>query len=148
MRNIMEISDISIGRPSLNSGNYEKPTDTSVLGKEKINSLKNSIEEIEFLIKERESLSKSLSDETEKIKTSIENFLLKNVATDSEDFKERNGLRQKQIEVSELQLNERITCWKDVALLKKELRECQKELSEKQERMDMFGNILGNGGSN
>ncbi len=144
----MEISDISIGRPSLNSGNYEKPTDTSVLGKEKINSLKNSIEEIEFLIKERESLSKSLSDETEKIKTSIENFLLKNVATDSEDFKERNGLRQKQIEVSELQLNERITCWKDVALLKKELRECQKELSEKQERMDMFGNILGNGGSN
>ncbi len=131
----MELHEISTEKP------FEKDSLQNV-GKEKINSLKNSVNEIEYLINQRESLSKSLSDEVEKIKMDIENFLLKNVAVDSEDFKERSGLRQKQIEVSELQLNERVTCWKDVALLKKELRECQKELSEKQERLNMFDEIL------
>jgi len=145
----MDIKDISSGKPFLQSGNYEKPINDSVqIGQEKINSLRNSVAEIEYLIEQRESLSKNLSDEVEKIKTSIENFLLKNVAVDSEDFKERSGLRQKQIEIAELQLNERVTCWKDVALLKKELRECKKELSEKEERMKMFGDILREGGMN
>ena len=143
----MEITDISLGKPEFNSGNFGKPAFDSVeIGKEKVNSLKNSIKEIEFLIEQREELSKNLSNEVEKIKTDIENFLLKNKPVDAEDFKERNGLRQKQIEVSELQLNEKVTCWKDVALLKKELREAQKELSEKEERMKMFGDILKDGG--
>jgi len=140
----MELKDISPEKPCYKLGNSEKPLDESFsnIGKEKINSLKNSVNEIEFLIEQRESLSQNLSDEVEKIRTSIENFLLKNIAVDSEDFKERSGLRQKQIEISELQLNERVTCWKDIALLKKELRECKKELSEKEERLTMFGKIL------
>ncbi len=143
----MVLQDISTGKPSFECGNSGKPSgfendSLQNVGKEKISSLKNSVTEIEYLIGQREALSKSLSDEVEKIKMDIENFLLKNVAVDSEDFKERSGLRQKQIEVSELQLNERVTCWKDVALLKKELRECKKELSEKEERMNMFGKIL------
>ncbi|MEN7982645.1 MAG: hypothetical protein ABFQ65_04310, partial [Nanoarchaeota archaeon] len=133
------LQDISTGKPSFEYGNSEKPNSfgndsLQNVGREKISSLRNSITEIESLIEQRENLSKSLSEEVEKIKTDIENFLLKNIAVDSEDFKERNGLRQKQIEVSELQLNERVTCWKDVAMLKKELRECKKELSEKEER--------------
>lgn len=132
----MEITDISVGKPDKVSID---------IGKEKINSLRSSIKELEEMIAQREVLSKNLSGEVDKIKTDIENFLLKNKPVDSEDFKERNGLRQKQIEVSELQLNERITCWKDVALLKKELRECKKELSEKEERMKMFGDILEGG---
>lgn len=143
----MILEDISPEKPIYELGNPEKPIgfeDKSLqnIGKEKISSLKNSVNEIEYLINQRESLSKSLSDEVEKIKTNIENFLLKNVAVDADDFRERGGLRQKQIDVSELQLNERVTCWKDVALLKKELRECQKELSEKQERLNMFDEIL------
>lgn len=141
----MILQDISLGKPLSQLGNPEKPIEESSLqnvGKEKLTSLKNSINEIDYLITQREDLSKSLSNEVEKIKMGIDNFLLKNVAVDSEDFKERSGLRQKQIDVSELQLNERVTCWKDVAMLKKELRECQKELSEKQERLNMFDEIL------
>ena len=139
----MEIRDISGEKPSFGSGNFGKPVDSIRVGREKINSLKSSISEIEFLIEQREGLSKVFSEEIEKIKTNIENFLLKNVAVDSEDFKERSGLRQKQIEVSELELNERVNCWRDVALLKKELREFKKELIEKEERVSMFDEILG-----
>jgi len=112
------------------------------IGIEKINSLKNAIQEIEFLIKEREGLSGNFSNEIEKIKSEIETFLLNNAAEDAEGFKERNGLRQKQVEISELQLNEKINCWRDVALLKKELRERQRELSEKQERVAMLEQML------
>lgn len=143
----MNTIDISPEKPFSEFGNSGKPIEENSLqnvGKEKLTSLKNSISEIEYLIGQREDLSKSLSDEVDKIKMGIDNFLLKNVAVDSEDFKERSGLRQKQVDVSELQLNERVTCWKDVAMLKKELRECQKELSEKQERLDMFDEILDN----
>ncbi|MCW8966224.1 MAG: hypothetical protein OQK82_06020 [Candidatus Pacearchaeota archaeon] len=138
----MDLNNISFGKPVLDSGNTGKPDSLVEIGREKISSLKSAIVEIETLIFEREALSRIFSDEIEKIKTSIENFLLKNVAVDSEDFKERNGLRQKQIEVSELALNERVNCWRDVALLKKELREYKKELSEKEERMKMFNDIL------
>lgn len=143
MRNTMEIRDISGEKSSFDSVNFGKPVESIGVGREKINSLKSSISEIEFLIEQREALSKIFSEEIEKIKTNIENFLLKNVAVDSEDFKERSGLRQKQIEVSELELNERVNCWRDVALLKKELREFKKELIEKEERLNMFEEILG-----
>ncbi|MFH1585837.1 MAG: hypothetical protein ABIB79_03655 [archaeon] len=145
----MEIKDIiSGGKPFLQ---LEKPEKALVIsgedslqnvGQEKITALKNSIEEINYLIKQREELSKKLSDEVEKIKTDIENFLLKNESQDSESFKEKNGLRKKQIEISELQLTERVNCWRDVAQLKKELRQKQGELTEKEDRMKMLDQIL------
>jgi len=112
------------------------------LGKGKIDSLQNSVEEIDFLIKQREILSKSLDDECEKIKTNIENFLLINTTEDSDGFKERAGLRKKQIEISEMQLNEKVNCWRDVSQLKRELRERQRELSEKRERLNTIDKIL------
>ncbi|HLC77991.1 MAG TPA: hypothetical protein VJH92_02610 [Candidatus Nanoarchaeia archaeon] len=142
----MELKDIS---HNLTFSTVEKPgkttnSDESIqsVGKERINSLKQLVGEIEFLILERERLSKQIVDETEKIKTEIQNFLLSSEAVDSEDFKERNGLRNKQIDISELQLNEKVNCWRDVALLKKELRERVKELNEKEERMAVFEKIL------
>ncbi|MEK6906274.1 MAG: hypothetical protein AABW81_01495 [Nanoarchaeota archaeon] len=145
----MELKDIlESGKHLYEMENPKKPSNMSErdplqkIGKEKVESLKNSIKEIEFLIKQREALSETLSRDVEKIKTEIENFLLTTTAKDSEGFKERGGLRQKQIDVSELQLNERVNCWRDVATLKKELRERQKELSEKEDRINMFDKIL------
>ncbi len=144
----MELND------AFNNGafsNLEKPEKTAntpeidsmqKVGKEKINSLKKFIQEIEDLIGEREFLSEQISKEVEKIKNEIQNFLLTTKAIDSEGFKERNGLRQKQVEISELQLNEKVNCWRDVALLKKELRERERELTEKEERMSLLDQIL------
>ena len=52
------------------------------------------------------------------------------------------GLRQKKVDMTQLQLNEKVTCWKDVALLKKELRDKEQELTEKLDRMKAISDIL------
>lgn len=115
-------------------------------GKEKIDSIKESISEINELISGREKLSKEIFNEGEKIKTEINNYLMeKRVHEDPNDIidpKEKVELRKKKIEISELQLNERVSCWKDVALLKKELRERQRELNDKMARIDAIDKIL------
>jgi len=46
------------------------------------------------------------------------------------------------MEISELQLNEKINCWKDISQLKKELREYERELQEKNERSEALARIM------
>lgn len=115
------------------------------VGKAKLDSLKETLEEIEHLIKERTNLSNSFIKEGEKMKTNINNFLMENAPKgedDSEFARERSELRKKQIDISEIQLNEKIGCWRDIALLKKELREQERELNQKESRADMLKGIL------
>ena len=115
------------------------------VGKAKVDSLKDLIIEVNEMIKERTILSRKFVKEGENMKVKIHNFLLENAPKgedDSEFARERAELRKKQIEISELQLNEKIGCWRDIALLKKELRENTKELSEKESRTDMLAKIL------
>jgi len=136
----MEFKDISLEKPRNTSDSLEN------IGKEKLDSLKEAIEEIGELILSRKKLSKRIFEEAEKEKRDIDNFLLevdaKNSVSEVEDVREKIALRQKRVELSELQLNEKVSSWKDIALLKKELREKQRELNEKQGRLDMFGKIL------
>lgn len=108
----------------------------------KIESLVQSIKEIEKMIKEREAVSKDLVGEAEKIKLKMENLLLSTKLEDSDSVKEQLAFRQKQVEISELQLNERINAWRDIAQLKKELREHEQELNEKKIRVEMLNNLL------
>jgi len=129
--------------------NHENKRNTSedfdAVGKAKLDSLKERIEEIEEMIKERNTLSKNFIKEGEDMKTNIKNFLMENAPEgedDSEFARERSELRKKQIEISELQLNEKVNCWRDIALLKKEMRESSRELNEKKSRADMLGRIL------
>lgn len=136
----MEFKDISLEKPRNTSGSLEN------IGKEKLDSLKESIEEIEELILSRKKLSKRIFEEVEKEKRALDNFILevdaKNSVSEVDDVREKISLRQKRVELSELQLNEKVSSWKDIALLKKELREKQRELNEKQGRLDLFGKIL------
>ena len=113
----------------------------SKIGKEKLDALKNTIFEINTLIDGREGLSNEIFKEGEKIKTEINNFLLETENREPEAQKEKIELRKKKIDISELQLNEKVSCWKDVAILKKELRDRERELLEKEERMKMFGEM-------
>ena len=125
------------------TGNSE---DFESMGKAKVDSLKESVEEIETLIQERQNLSENFVKEGEAMKTKIHNFLLENAPKgedDSEFARERAELRKKQIEISELQLNEHVGCWRDIALLKKELRDRVRELNEKTSRTAILGSILG-----
>ena len=109
-------------------------------GKEKIISLQNAIHEIKELINERQELSNQVIKEAEKLKLEINNYLLENQNNfipniDTRNLsQEKNDLRHKKMEIAELQLNEKINCWKDISALKKEMRIYERELSEKQER--------------
>ena len=115
------------------------------LGKEKIQALKQAISDVQELIEERQELSKEILQEGEVLKTEINNFLLENDdadLTDHDALLEKNNLRAKKMAMAELQLKEKIDCWKDIALLKKELRIYERELKEKENRFDSLSKLL------
>ncbi len=137
---------------------FEKPEITGFssensiekIGQEKIFSLKKAIAEIKKLIEERSKLSKEFIADGDAIKLEIDNFILINegairttTSGQNEGLIEKNSLRNKKVEISELQLKEKIDCWKDIALLKKELRIYEKELNEKENRINELNDILG-----
>ncbi|MBS3087406.1 hypothetical protein J4226_02315 [Candidatus Pacearchaeota archaeon] len=124
---------------------WNTSSDIDAVGKAKLDSLENNIKELESMIKERNILSQHFIKEGENMKANIKTFLIENAPEgegDSEFARERSELRKKQIDISELQLNEKVNCWRDIALLKKEFRENVKELNEKKSRSDMLGRIL------
>lgn len=139
----MEISEIPGNTYSEGFADNSSITD---FGKVKIDSLKETIVEIDDQIAERKEISKEFRREGSKMKMNIKNFLLENapVGEDDTDFaRERAELRKKQIEIDEMLLNEKVNCWKDVVLLNKDLREQQKELFERESRIDTINEILG-----
>jgi len=149
----MELKEILKNKKSLIG--LEKPeitgfSDGSMLesvGQERIDSLKKAIYEIKQLVEERKKLSFDFIKEGEDLKSEISNLIIENETTlralgQSEALVEKNSLRNKKVEISELQLNEKINCWKDIALLKKELRIYEKELSEKESRINELNDIL------
>ena len=118
------------------------------IGQARIESLKEAIVEIEELVDSREKLSVQIFNDGEAMKREITNFLAENAVQNPDDpveAQERSALRRTKIEVCELQLKEKVECWKDVALLKKEMRENDKELSEREGRIDMLNDILEGG---
>ncbi len=139
----MEISEIP---GNTYQGGFSNEDSLNTLGKVKIDSLKENINEIEDQLSERQDISSEFEKEGEKMKRDINNFLSENSPKgedDSEFARERAELRRKKIEISEMQLNEKVNCWKDVVLLKKDLREKQKELFERENRMETINQILG-----
>jgi len=152
----MELRDItSESALTFNGKDLEKPMhntlggEFSEIGKVKVDSLKETILDIKKLIVGRRNLSQDIFNSAEKLKTEINNFLIENSSLKSDDpmegrdvSKQKSDLRYKKIEVAELQMNEKVSCWKDVALLKRELREYQGQLLEKENRMEMLKGIL------
>lgn len=136
---------IGLEKPGITGFSNESTIDA--IGQERIDSLKKAIHEIKQLIEERKKLSLDFIKEGEEIKSEINNLILGNESTlralgQNEALIEKNALRNKKVEISELQLNEKINCWKDIALLKKELRIYEKELSEKESRINELNEIL------
>ena len=146
----MEMSDISLEEKPVISVETPEITsfssDLTSVGLAKINALQNSIDDINEMIEEREDLSERFLEEGEIVKTEINNFLLENENTTEFEkadlMKEKNQLRAKKIEISEIQMKEKVDAWKDIALLKKELRAQEQELSEKQERINSITKLL------
>ena len=146
----MVLQDITEGgKPLYELGDHGKAWKTQEgftgVGQAKLDSLKDSIKEIDELIDGRDELSKEIFKEGERIKMEITNFLAENVVKDPNDpieAQERSALRQKKVDMAELQLNEKVACWKDVALLKREKRELERGVNEKEGRAEMLRGML------
>ncbi len=112
---------------------------------EKTTSLKDTIACIQEMVKQRETLSKELLVDLDKIKFEVGNIITR-VATELqgvESKKEQIMLKQKQVEIEEGKVQEKLNCWRDIAELKKELREKEQELKEKESRLEMIDDIIG-----
>ena len=112
---------------------------------EKTSSLKDSIEDINRLIVQREKLSKELLSDMDKIKFEVGNIITR-VASELggvESKKEQIMLKQKQVEIEEVKVQEKLNCWRDIAALKQELREREQELKEKETRLGMIDDLIG-----
>ena len=107
---------------------------------ERISSIKQSIEEIEELIDQRKKLTDAMFADIEKIKLSISNALPSTPTPGSDVEME---LRRKLVEADEAKVQEKLNSWRDIATLKKEMRDLSKELREKESRISMLDTLLG-----
>ena len=143
--NLSEKPSVELENPVF-EGSLSNSESLENVGKQKVEALKTVIGEIKQLINEREKLSEEVINDAEKEKRAIDNFMIgveaKMEAGDIEGEREKIALRQKRVDVSELQLNERISAWQDISRLKQELREKEQELIEKESRLNMLGKIL------
>jgi len=111
----------------------------------RIDALKKSVFDVQELISKRQKLSSLIHEEGESLKSEIEKYLAENEKMQicsTDPTREKTGLRHKKIEISEMQLKEKVDCWKDIAVLKKELRELEQEIVEKEDRTKALNKIL------
>lgn len=143
---ISQTKNDELGLENLEIAGNPSTESLSELGKEKIEALKSSILEINSLIASRQRLSKQFFEDGEKIKSEINNYILENdripLADQREILSEKNDLRHKKVEIAESQLKERIDCWKDISNLKKERRIYERELQERESRLNMLNDFL------
>lgn len=112
----------------------------NTLNSEKVESGKDIVKEIILLIQQREQLTLDLFKDIDKVKTSVDNIILQ--LGNQTNLKEQMMLRQKQIEIEEFRLQEKVNAWRDIALLKKELRDRSKEVKDRESRIDILDKIL------
>lgn len=120
--------------------NDQKDALFKALQDEKIVSIKELIEDIQALMVQREVLHKEILRDVDQVKMDINNFI--NSLADSTNTREQLLMRQKQVEIDEVKIQEKVNKWRDIADLKKELRERVREFRDKENRASIFDDIL------
>jgi ATP-dependent Lon protease len=106
----------------------------------KSGSLRQVIADIQELISLRDELHQEMLNDIEKIKTFINTTAIQiNDQTQPELAFE---LKKNQIDIDKFKIEEKLNRWRDVAALKKELRERVKEITEREQREAMLNEIL------
>ncbi|MFP4112616.1 MAG: hypothetical protein ACLFPQ_05840 [Candidatus Woesearchaeota archaeon] len=109
------------------------------LNTDKIENIKQVITEINELIDERKELSLSLIN-------TYEHILIKNSdmmnRISPEFVKELISLHQETIRIEEAKVKEKLECWRDIALLKRELRERLRDFREQEKKNIAFSNLM------
>ena len=115
---------------------------------ERVKLLEESVIDIKEMIVGREELHKDIMFNFTKMEAFINNSMPDPGAASSEAIKIRQDLikdlLKKKIELDELRAEEKLNFWRDVALLKKELREHLKEFRDMESKTSMIDTLLGN----
>ena len=107
----------------------------------KILNIKEVITDIETLIEERKRLQGEVFGDVDKIMMNMNNFLTH--AGDKIETTKEAELREKLIDIEAFKLNEKINAFRDIAALKKELRDRMHEYREQEQSAHMIGDLLG-----
>jgi hypothetical protein len=114
---------------------------------DRVELIEESISDIKQMIAERGLLHKEIIKSLDSVDMFINNTMPK---TNEITFGTMNDSRQKliqellkkKIEIDELKTQEKLNFWRDVALLKKELREHMKEYRDMKSKTSMIDNLL------
>jgi|TARA_B100002003_G_C14050885_1_gene506104 hypothetical protein len=113
---------------------------------DKVELLKEGVEDIQQMIADRTILHKEILENLTKIDTFINNSMPDAGGASTEAIKVRQDLirelLKKKIELDELKVNEKQNYWRDVAALKKELREHMKEFRDMESKTSMLDSML------
>ena len=121
------------------------------ISQDKLEPIKEVIEEIEFLIANRKQVHDEMNKHISKMQIEIDNFLLslpkikvQGEATNlgGELVKAMSEFRKMKIELEQIRLEERLNYWRDVAQLKRELREYAREFKEKESKSDLLDSLI------
>ncbi|HLD06061.1 MAG TPA: hypothetical protein VJC16_00820 [Candidatus Nanoarchaeia archaeon] len=131
---------------TLYQGMQEMSTDVlKSIQAEKLASFQGTVDDINVLIQLREQLFSEIMNDLEKIKIEVSNVLAETSnrpRADLETIKERLELRKKLAEVDAMKAEEKLNRWRDIAALRKELREWVKEFTEKEGSTGLLDKIL------
>jgi len=105
-----------------------------------LDSIKEAMAEINEMIIEREKLRVEISFDLEKVGLKFTNFLTEKKETLSPE--QAIEIQRKIIDLEEDKAREKLNAWKDIALLRKELREYKFTLKEKKDGMDMLQSTM------
>jgi hypothetical protein len=120
--------------------NTQRDSLFKALQDEKVDSIKDIIEDIQSLMIQREALHKEILRDVDQVKMDINNFITS--LADSTNTREQLLMRQKQVEIDEVKIQEKVNKWRDIADLKKELRERIREFKDKESRASVFDDLI------
>ena len=120
------------------------------LSEDKVESVKEMVRDIEIMMINRKELNKEIIEHLDKVSLSLDNSILElrsamnntNITNSVEVIKALSELRKEKVQLEELKSAEKLNFWRDVAMLKKELREHIKELREKESKSGLIDSLL------
>ncbi len=104
----------------------------------KVMSMQELVDDINTLIQERLALKKEVFSDADRILMGMDNFLNSKNLQPVEEV----TIKEKLLDIESFKLQEKINAFRDIAALKKELRDRAQELKEKQNNINIIDQLL------
>lgn len=115
------------------------------IGSPALDALSDSINDIQELIASRQELHDDIMSDLNKAEIQLDGFIeqiMTGRRRDETALKDIATLKAKSVDIGQARKQEKLDCWQDIAKLKEELRQMQRELHEKESRSNLLDSIL------